>query len=166
MRYRVAAIVGEDDSYLWPQASDHANLAGAELVSTWPRRSRVPRALWVELLRECTHSFDLLAFAGLFLTEEHPQWIPLLDEKARAGVRVRLLIGDPVGQQLNARDEEHRIGGGVRGRVDAVISHYAPLADLVEIRGHDTPCTTRSTDSMTRCSSTPTCTASSPPTHR
>ena len=139
MRYRVALAVGEDESYLWPQATDRTNLSGAELVSSWPRRSEVPKHLWVDLLRDCTRNFDLLAFAGLFLPEEHSEWIPLLHQKASSGVRVRLLIGDPTGRHLSSRDAEHRIGGGVRGRVDAVIAQYAPLSDVIEIRGHDTP---------------------------
>ncbi len=139
MRYRVAQAVGEDEFYLWPNAIDATSLAGAELVSSWPRRSKVPTQLWVDLLRDCTRSFDLLAFAGLFLPEEHPEWIPVMREKAEAGVRVRLLIGDPNSQHLRSRDSEHSIGGGVRGRVDAVMAAYAPLADVIEIRGHDTP---------------------------
>ncbi len=91
-RYRVAALLGEDESYLWPELTDRAALAGAELVAAWPRRSDVPRELWVELLRQAVRSVDLLAFAGLFLTEEHPDWLPLVRAKAEAGVRVRLLL--------------------------------------------------------------------------
>ena len=138
-RYRVAALVGEDESYLWPEAVDHSALAGAELVAAWARRSDVPRHLWVDLLRQAERNVDLLAFAGLFLTEEHPEWTPLLRQKAEAGARIRLLLGDPVGRQLAARDLEQRIGGGVAGRVQAVLAHYRPLAEVVEIRLHDTP---------------------------
>ncbi|MFC6929825.1 hypothetical protein ACFQHO_05320 [Actinomadura yumaensis] len=50
-----------------------------------------------------------------------------------------MLFGDPNGRQLAARDEEKQIGGGVAGRVSAVLSYYRPLADLVDIRLHDTP---------------------------
>lgn len=138
-RYRVAALLGEDESYLWPELTDRAALAGAELVAAWPRRSDVPRELWVELLRQAVRSVDLLAFAGLFLTEEHPDWLPLVRAKAEAGVRVRLLLGDPGGRQLVGRDAEHHIGGGVAGRVLAVLTHYRPLADVAEVRLHDTP---------------------------
>ncbi|MGL5810786.1 MAG: hypothetical protein ACRCYQ_12655 [Nocardioides sp.] len=139
MRYRVAAELQEDESYLWPESADRASLAEAEIVSTWPRRSNVPKALWVDLLKACNRNFDLLAYAGLFLTEEHSDWISLLRYKARNGVRIRLLIGDPLGKNLLARDNESRIGGGVAGRVSAVMSHYAALCDVVEVRGHDTP---------------------------
>lgn len=138
-RYRVAAILQEDESYLWPNAVDKSSLNGAELVSTWPRRSDVPRHLWTELLRRSERNVDYLAYAGLFLTEEHPDWIPLLHERAQAGVRIRLLVGDPEGQQLAARDGEEKIGGGVAGRVAAVLAYYRPLAGMVQIRLHDTP---------------------------
>lgn len=138
-RYRVAAILQEDESYLWPNSVDKASLAGAELVATWPRRQDVPRHLWTELLRQSTRNVDYLAFAGLFLTEEHPDWIPLLRARAEAGARIRLLVGDPQGVHLASRDGEHQIGGGVAGRVAAVLAYYRPLAGLVQIRLHDTP---------------------------
>ncbi len=138
-RFRVAKLLGEDESYLWPEATDRSALAGVELVAAYPRRSDVPRHLWTDLLRQAERSVDLLAFAGLFLTEEHPEWIPTIREKAEAGVRVRLLLGDPSGRQLASRDDEHQIGGGVTGRVHAVLSHYRVVTDLVQIRLHDTP---------------------------
>lgn len=138
-RYRVAAIVGEDETYLWPEATNGASLAGAELVASYPRRSDVPRHLWMELLRAASRDIDLLAFAGLFLTEEYPDWIPTLAAEAEQGARVRLLLGDPEGAQLASRDAEHRIGGGVAGRVAAVLAYYEQRPDAVEIRLHDTP---------------------------
>jgi transcriptional regulator with XRE-family HTH domain len=138
-RYRVAVILQEDESYLWPEAVDRSALAGAELVASYPRRSDVPRHLWTELLRQTKRNVDVLAFAGLFLTEEHPDWTPLLGSRAEAGVRVRLLLGDPEGASLASRDGEYKIGGGVAGRVRAVLAYYEPLAGLAEIRLHDTP---------------------------
>src|SRR5215472_16938965 len=103
-RYRVAALLGEDESYLWPGAVNRASLAGAELVASYPRRADVPAGLWTELLAHARRSVDVLAFAGLFLTEEQPEWVPLLRSRAEAGVRVRLLLGDPGGASLAARD--------------------------------------------------------------
>jgi transcriptional regulator with XRE-family HTH domain len=138
-RYRAAALLGEDESYLWPQVADRAALPGAELVGTWPRRADVPAGLWTELARQAGRSIDVLVCAGLFLPEDHPDWLPTLRAKAEAGVRVRLLLGDPDGHQLAARDREQAIGGGVAGRVAAVLAHYRPLADVVRIRLHDTP---------------------------
>lgn len=138
-RYRVAVVLREEESYLWPEAVDRASLTGAELISTYPRRTDVPRDLWTALLRSADRNVDVLAFAGLFLTEEHPEWIPLLKAKAEDGVRIRILIGDPDGAQLSQRDAERDIGGGVGGRTLAVIAHYRPIRDLIAIRLHDTP---------------------------
>jgi transcriptional regulator with XRE-family HTH domain len=137
-RYRVAAILGEDESYLWPETVDRASLAGAELISMWPRRNDVPRHLWIELLKQAQRSVDVLAFAGLFLTEEHSDWIPTLAAKAADGVRIRLLLGDPDGVQLAGRDGERDIGGGVAGRVTSVLAYYRQLVGAVEIKLHDT----------------------------
>ena len=118
---------------------DRSSLAGAELLASYRRRSDVPRQLWTELLGQARRAVDLLAFAGLFLTEEHPDWTPLLAARAQTGVRVRLLLADPGGASLAARDGEYRIGGGVAGRVLAVLDSYRTLAGLAEIRLHDTP---------------------------
>jgi transcriptional regulator with XRE-family HTH domain len=138
-RFRVAVLVQEDESWLWPDAVDANSLSGAELVSSWPRRADVPLELWTELLRDARRNVDVLAFAGLFLVEENTEWIPLLRARAAQGTRVRLLLGDRDGSQLAARDAEARIRGAVRGRVNAVLAAYEPLGDLVEIRLHDTP---------------------------
>lgn len=109
------------------------------MVASYPRRADVPGHLWTELLRQAERNVDLLAFAGLFLTEEHPDWTPLLKARAEAGVRVRLLLGDPRGASLVARDGEYKIGGGVAGRVRAVLAYYRPVAGMAEVRLHDTP---------------------------
>src|SRR5437764_13351391 len=77
-RFRVAALLGEDEGYLWPQAVNHAALAGAELAASYPRRTDVPAHLWTDLLRAAQRNIDVLAFAGLFLTEEHSGWLPAL----------------------------------------------------------------------------------------
>lgn len=139
-RYRVAAILGEDESYLWPEAVKLASLAGAELVAAYPRRNDVPKHLWTELLKASQRSVDVLAYAGLFLTEDHPDWLPTLAAKAEAGARVRLLLGDPEGKQLAARDREYKINGGVAGRVRSVLGFYAEqLPGSVDVRIHDTP---------------------------
>ncbi len=138
-RFRVAALLKEDEGYLWPQAVNHAALVGAELVATYPRRTDVPAHLWTDLLRAAGRSVDVLAFAGLFLTEEHSGWLPALAGKVGSDVRVRLLLGDPGGGQLAARDLEYSIGGGVAGRVSAVLGYYRQLPDGVELRLHDTP---------------------------
>jgi len=95
--------------------------------------------LWTDLPRAAQRNIDVLAFAGLFLTEEHSGWLPALAAKAGTNARIRLLLGDPDGSQLAARDREYSIGGGVAGRVSAVLSYYRELSAEIELRLHDTP---------------------------
>src|SRR5712691_7365012 len=106
-RYRVAAILQEDESYLWPDAVDQAALAGAELVAAYSRRAEVPGHLWTELLRQAGRNVDVLAFAGLFLTEEHPDWTPLLLSRAAAG-GIADFARDGAGRQLLGQCGRHR----------------------------------------------------------
>ena len=103
------------------------------------RRAGASRRGGRNLLRAAQRNIDVLAFAGLFLTEEHSGWLPALAGKAGTNARIRLLLGDPDGSQLAARDREYSIGGGVAGRVLAVLSYYRQLPDGVELRLHDTP---------------------------
>ncbi|HUZ52898.1 MAG TPA: hypothetical protein VMU94_10270, partial [Streptosporangiaceae bacterium] len=100
---RVAAILQEDESYQWPGAVDRASLAGAELVASYPRRTDVPRQMWTELLRQAQRTVNVLAFAGLFLTEEHPDWTPLLVSRAEAG------SGRVIGGNLTTSDEASEV---------------------------------------------------------
>src|SRR5260370_23607891 len=118
-RYRVAALLAEDESYLWPQAVNHAALAGAELAATWPRRCDVPAHMWTELLRAAGRNVDVLAFAGLFLTEEHSGWLPALADKAAGGTRIRLRPGDPPGAALASRHLESSDHGAGPARARA-----------------------------------------------
>jgi hypothetical protein len=73
---------------------------------------------WVQV--ETATRIDLLAFAGLFLTKERPDWLPTPAAKAEQGAKMRTLLGHPADVQLTARDAEYRIGDAVAGRVTAV----------------------------------------------
>lgn len=53
---------------------------------------------------------DLLAFAASFLHDAVPDFADHLAVKARQGVRIRLLFGDPESTAVNLRWEEEGIG--------------------------------------------------------
>ena len=97
-RYRVAALLGEDESYLWPGAVDRASLAGAELVAAYPRRSDVPAGAG----RTRRGMRSERGRAGVRRAVPHrttAAWTPLLAGMGRRpGATVRLLLGDPAGE--------------------------------------------------------------------
>jgi transcriptional regulator with XRE-family HTH domain len=96
-RYDVAAFFGVDESYIWPDALDNDQILSAsesEIVAVYPYRRAVPRDAWGHLFGQAEREIGILAYSCYFLAEDAGVR-QLLAEKAKAGVRVRILLGDP-----------------------------------------------------------------------
>jgi transcriptional regulator with XRE-family HTH domain len=142
-RWAVAALVGEDDEYLWPTAHDvleKADITRAELLAVYPHRADVPPTLWRELLEHATSEITILVYAALFLPEQQLDLVDVLRAKAAGGCQVRMALGDPKNPKLLERGGEERFGTGIGSRAELALLHYAPLKDVrgVEIRTHGT----------------------------
>lgn len=142
-RWNTAKLLGKDEAYLWPETVDEKRVkaaSDAEFLTLYPRRSAVPRDLWLSLVDDATDSLDLLAFAGLFLPDGHPDLAGELIKKAEEGTRVRILLGDPEGTAVALRGEEEDIGDGMPGRVLLSLSYLAPAIGTsgIEVRLHNT----------------------------
>lgn len=107
-RVKVARVLGQTDTFLWPAASAtgfEPDQRLAELQRVWPTRSAVSTEAWHGLFSRATAELDILVYAGGFLLET----LDLLDVlrfKASAGTRVRVLIGDPGCEGVRIRSEE------------------------------------------------------------
>lgn len=67
-RSKLASLVGEEETYLWPELvdGDRARAASeSELVALYPHRADVPPDLWPTLLRRAERAIDILAYAAL-----------------------------------------------------------------------------------------------------
>lgn len=142
-RWATAALLDADEAYLWPGVLNDSRTAaasGAELVTLYPTRGAVPWELWETLLSEAEEAIDVLVFAGLFLADTNPGLAGSLADKARSGVRVRILLGDPDAEAIRVRGEEERIGSDLAARARLSLSYLrdAMEAPGVEIRLHDT----------------------------
>jgi hypothetical protein len=118
-RMAVAAVIGKDDAFLWPDAisaAERETASQAELVAIYPNRGSMHGDQWAELFDQATESIDLLAFAGSFLHDTVPDFATRLTERARAGIRVRVLIGDPDSDAVRIRGDEEGIGGSLADR--------------------------------------------------
>jgi hypothetical protein len=142
-RWDAARRLGYDDDYLWPDAPGRVRRDEAtqsELVRIYPDRGSVPRGTWHQLLGGAREEISILVHAGLFIAED-PVTRRLLADQARAGVRVRMLLGDPSSDLVAKRGKEEGIGTGtVAAKIRNALSFLAPLAleGLIEIRLHDT----------------------------
>lgn len=141
-RYAVAAFLHVDESYLWPDALSSEQVASAshsEILTVYPHRWATPRDAWGRLFAAAEREIGVLVYSGLFLAEDVGM-VRLFGEKAAAGVRVRILLGDPDSPQVAERGEEEGVGEGMAARIRNAFVLYRPVRGLdgVEIRLHRT----------------------------
>lgn len=140
-RLKAAQVLGQDDVYLWPSTANSrqaVSAAQAELVTMYPNRGAVPTEEWFRLARGAKESIDLLAFAASFMHDGIPGFMELLVERARAGVRVRLLFGDPESPAVALRGEEEGIGALLSSRCALSWTYLKPFLGTpgMEARQH------------------------------
>jgi len=140
-RLTVASLLGRDEAFLWPSTkNDPRSVAAseAEFVSLYPNRGSVSPEFWNGLVDRSKVQIDLLAFAASFLHDAVPDFDELLAAKARQGVRIRLLFGDPESAAVNLRGEEEGIGDLLGARCRLTWKYFAPVIGQagVEARSH------------------------------
>lgn len=142
-RRTIAAMVRESETYLWPDAiapERKAEIGGSELVKLYPHRSDMPADMWKRLLDAAESHIELLNYSGMFLTD-NPVLIKQLRTKAEAGVKIRLLLGDPTSRAVARRSDEEGIGKGtLAAKVRNALAFFKPLDGVpgVSIRCHGT----------------------------
>ncbi|WP_433230917.1 XRE family transcriptional regulator [Actinomadura formosensis] len=141
-RTRVAALVGRDEADLWPQlaaAKVRSEPPVIDVLATYPHRWAVPRLVWQQLFQGAREEIGVLAYAGLFLAEDMGI-MRTLAQRARSGVRARILLGDPDGMCVAERGSDEGVGESMAAKIRNALVHYRVLrgVDGVEIRLHDT----------------------------
>jgi hypothetical protein len=141
-RHRLATRLGRDESYLWPDALTRdraAALAESELVRVYPHRADVPAEEWRQLFEAGDAEIGILVYAGLFLAEDSGLQ-RILRKKAKAGARVRILLGDPDDARVGERGEEEGIGDALAAKIRNARVLYRGLAEApgIEFRLHNT----------------------------
>ncbi|MGI5168203.1 XRE family transcriptional regulator [Spirillospora sp. CA-253888] len=141
-RLAVATALDADETYLWPDALTKEQIVSAsssEIVTIYPHRWAVPRDAWGRLFAEAENEIGILVYSALFLAEDNGVQ-RLLADKARAGVKVRILLGDPDSPQVAERGVDEGIGESMAAKIRSVMVLYKPIRALegVEFRLHNT----------------------------
>jgi transcriptional regulator with XRE-family HTH domain len=140
-RWAVADLLGIAEDDLWPE-----NENGEATVPTapsqphvYPHRWVVPHDTWHRLFESANEEIGILVYSGLFLADD-TGIVKLLESKAREGVNVRLLLGDPDSVHVRNRGIEEGIGDAMAAKIRNALVLYRRLLDVdgVELRLHDT----------------------------
>ncbi|WP_336212616.1 helix-turn-helix domain-containing protein [Nonomuraea sp. LPB2021202275-12-8] len=141
-RFATASYLGVDEAYLWPDALSPEQVTSAsqsEIIAIHPHRWAVPRDIWGRLFGAASEEIGVLAFSGLFLADDGGM-VRLFADKARAGVRVRILLGDPDSAEVAQRGADEGVGESMAAQIRSALVFYRPITGLenVEIRLHRT----------------------------
>ncbi|MGW7002536.1 XRE family transcriptional regulator [Streptomyces sp. NPDC054933] len=140
-RARVSELLGVREPDLWPDASRRSrrDALGPEIQAIYSHRWMVPQEVWRSFFARAEHEIDVLVYSGLFLMED-TSILRIWADKAAAGVRVRLLLGDPDSEYVTTRGGEEGIGDALAARIRnaAVLLRSLDSAPGIEIRLHST----------------------------
>lgn len=141
-RYAVAAHLGVEETYLWPKALSPEQSQAAsqsEIVQIYPHRWSVPQDLWRRIFENAREEISILVFSGFFLADD-PSMVKLLADKAKAGVRVRVLLGDPDSGAVAQRGKDEGLDELLAAKIRNVIVLYRSLRQVegTEFRLHGT----------------------------
>ena len=110
----------------------------SEVVAVYPHRSEVPRDVSEHLFSAADGKSACWCIAGCSCPRtrhpEDPQ------NKAAAGVRVRILLGDPDSEVVAQRGEDEGVGDAQAAKIRNALALYRPLRTVegVEFRFHRT----------------------------
>lgn len=140
-RLALAQLLGTDDVFLWPETATDVrtqSASEAEFVALYPNRGSITLDTWTSLIMAATEAIDVLAFAASFMHDAIPDFDALLTDRARQGVRVRLLLGDPDSDAVLTRGKEEGIGDLLAARCRLAWNYMQPLLGTpgVEARAH------------------------------
>jgi transcriptional regulator with XRE-family HTH domain len=141
-RYAVAAYFGVDEVYLWPDALSPDQVASAsenEIINIYPHRWTVPSDLWRHMFDTAEEEIGVLVFSGLFVSEDSGIQ-RIFRQKAAAGVRVRILLGDPDSQAVAQRGVDEGVDDVSAAKIKNALVLYQPLREIegIEFRLHRT----------------------------
>jgi transcriptional regulator with XRE-family HTH domain len=141
-RYSIAVRLSVEESYLWPDALTQDQVSAAsesEVIAIYPHRSDVPRETWRRFFDSATSDIGILVYAGMFLAEDASAQRLLID-KAKSGVRVRVLLGDPGSPEVAERGHDEEIGEAMAAKTRNALVLYRPLRAIegAEVRLHQT----------------------------
>ena len=110
-----------------------------EIQNAWPTRSAMPSTDWAELVGGASRELTFAGYTSYFVWLTIPNLRDVLHTKARAGAKIRFLLGDPDSEITRTREAVESVPLTVSSRIAISINELAPLRDIpgVEVRYSD-----------------------------
>jgi transcriptional regulator with XRE-family HTH domain len=135
-RWAIAAMLGADETDLWPQLRA-SRTRPDEVVAVYPRRDAVPLSTWARLLGSAQHEIGILEDTGPSPLAGQPI-TAVLAERAESGIRTRICLADPDTPGISQRAVAPQDSDALTANTPDMLAVYAPLRHKgrVEIRLH------------------------------
>jgi hypothetical protein len=138
-RAALADLLRTNEADLWPDAGGllATRVRPEELEAIYPHRSSIPPEVWTRLFESAEHEIGILAYSALFVAED-AGLLRVLADKGRAGITVRIALGDPHGPHVAECGEEEGAGDAIPVKIHNAVALYRSLCgvDNIEIRLH------------------------------
>lgn len=141
LRAAAADILGMDETMLWPNAARNAIKTGPdrEVVAVYPTRFSIPTDVYRRMFTAARTEIALCATSYYGLFNRLPDLSDILRDRAEAGCRVRVIVGDPTSpviQRANDIRHQHEPMSWA-DTIGYTLTRLEPLRDVVEVRQTD-----------------------------
>jgi hypothetical protein len=135
-RWAIAAMLGAEETDLWPQLRA-SRTRPDEVVAVYPRRDTTPEDLWVRLILSARHEIGILDNTALSPASRQPI-VAAVAERAEFGLRVRICLCDSDVFGVPQRAIRPQDSNSSTRNAPEVLAAYAPLRENthIEIRLH------------------------------
>lgn len=139
LRHRADPTKLPDDALVGELVRRFQARTDREIIEVFPHRSDVPKELWDRLITSARSEIALGGYTNYFFWTEMPQFSETLRRKANAGVRIRILIGDPEHEVTRRREQIEDAPLSIRTRIGITLDELTKLGSLprLEIRMSD-----------------------------
>jgi len=134
IRWAVADALGMDETMLWPQVRAAIKTGfDREVRAVYPSYS-MPATVWQHLLIAAKHEIMLCGTSPMWMWYYVPNLSHILRDRAEAGCRVRVIIGEPDSPMIQADEAATGAAVTLSSRIHQARQQMEPLRDNVEVR--------------------------------
>lgn len=134
-RQAAAKVLGTEPEVIWPSLKSTLRRSPGlrEIQAAYPTRSAMPSTVWGELVGSATRELTFAGYTNYFLWLTVPGLRDTLRQKAEAGAKVRVLLGDPESEVTRTREVVEGVPLTVSSRIAVSLNELAPLQDIPSI---------------------------------